>query len=231
MRIERSFVFAFQDPKALRKLLTGGFFLFLFFSIYFFFVVTGYLMRILYAALEGRDASLPRWENRKELFNEGLLPVLVVLAYVAPLIALFILKQTLCAAFGASDELNFVFAILNISAGLVISFALPLGLIRLVVRGSLNEAFNFSQIFDFARTNPKNCFAAWGLSLAVGALSVVLGVLLVFVGVFFTLFFYMVVTLHLYAQAYRSSTPFKDDKDGKIRASVSIPPPLYRETE
>jgi hypothetical protein len=229
MEIKRSFVFAFKDPKAIQKLLLGGVFLFLFFTVYFFVVVIGYIMRILYAALEGRDAALPNWAKLNGLFNEGLLPVLVILSYVAPLIGLFIAEQIIYAVFGLSDQISNVFIGLNSAVWLVVSFVLPLGMIRLVIHGSVHEAFNFRQILDFVRANPKTIFLAWGISLLTSALSVVAGGVLVVVGVFFTSFFNLVIVAHLYAQAYRRSAPFKDDKNGEVRSSFTIPPPLRGE--
>jgi hypothetical protein len=226
MEIKRSFVFAFKDPKAIQKLLLGGVFLFLFFTVYFFVVVIGYILRILYAALEGRDAALPKWTKLNGLFNEGLLPVLVILSYMAPLIGLFISEQIIYAVFGISAQISSVFMGLNVVVSLIVSFALPLALIRFVIHGSVNEAFNLRQILKFVGANRKNVFLAWGISLLTGALSVVAGGILLAVGVFFTSFFNLVIVAHLYAQAYRASVPFEDDKNGEVRSSFTIPPPL-----
>jgi len=46
--------------------------------------------------------------------------------------------------------------------------------------------------------------------------------------VFFTIFVAGVVNVHVYAQAYRASTSFEDDRDGSLRSSMAIPPPLHR---
>ena len=84
----------------------------------------GYMMRVLCDALEGRDAKLPDW-SLGELFNEGLMPILVVLAYCSPLIAIMILEQALIAIFGLSIPLSLLFLLLHLIITIVLSMLIP----------------------------------------------------------------------------------------------------------
>jgi hypothetical protein len=225
MDLERSCTFYFKAPGAWGKLALGGVFTALFFTVFFVFVVMGYLMRVLCAALEGRD-SLPEWNGLGQLFNEGLMPVLISLAWAAPLIVLAAVEQvmnlTLHLSLGLLIQLPL--ALLWMA---VMSVALPVALIRFAVKGSMRSAFEFGRIFGFIRNNPRTYFTAWAIALVVGMISGV-GLIALGVGVFFTSFIANVITIHLHAQAYRASTPFDDDRDGKLRSSMTIPPPLHK---
>jgi MFS family permease len=251
MNIERSFVFAFKAPGGIAKLLLGGLFSVLFFTVFFGFVVMGYLMRVLCDALEGRDAKLPSWGEIGSLFNEGLQPVLIIVAYCSPLIALLVVEQILNAILGWSFGVIAVFMALRFVIGIAISIAMPAALIRFAIKGRIRAAFDFGEILGFIKKNPGTYFTAWGLALVVGVVAGLVAMLLggivfgvavaagglsspvIFTGLgallvasFFTAFASYLISMHLYAQAYRASTPFEDDKDGVLRASMAIPPPL-----
>ena len=224
MNIERSFTFAFKAPGAVKKLSIGALFTLLFFTIFFAFVVMGYLMRVLCDALEGRDARLPEWDNLGALFNEGLMPVLISLVYASPLLLLAIVEQVMIAAFDLSLGVLILMPIAFLWL-LVMSVLLPVALIRFAVKASMRAAFDLGEILAFIRRNPGTYLTAWALALVVGMFSGI-GAIVLVIGVFFTTFVANVITVHLYAQAYRASKPFTDDKDGKLRASMAIPPPL-----
>jgi hypothetical protein len=250
MKIERSITFAFKAPGGIPKLVLGGLFSILFFTIFFGIVVMGYLMRVLCDALEGRDAKLPSWGGLGQLFNEGLQPVLLIVAYASPLIALFVI-EALLGAFGSSLVLMAILMLVRLLISILLSILIPAALIRFAVKGSLKAAFDFGEILGFIGANKGTYFTAWGLSLAVGVAAgliatVVGGIIggaalavgglelwvlftaagaLIFASLF-TTFTSTLISMHLYAQAYRSSKPFADDKDGELRASMAIPPPL-----
>lgn len=247
MRIGRSFVFAFKTPEAFKKLIWGGLFTFLFFTVFFAFVVVGFLVRLLCDALEGRDAKLPEWSDFRSLFIDGLQPVLIILAYSSPLIALIII-ETLLGAFSSKMIVSFF---LPIEAALVLAITvmLPLALMRCVINGSMGAAFDFVKIIDFVKTNSRSYFLAWSVSAAVNVAAVALtalfasllmkilfsisGILAYSAGSMAALIFGSLVcflastiSVHLFAQAYRASKPFGDDEQGEMRASMSLPPPF-----
>ncbi|MCP4603849.1 MAG: DUF4013 domain-containing protein [Proteobacteria bacterium] len=244
MNIERSFKFAFKAPSAFQKLVLGGLFSLLFFTVFFAFVVVGYIMRVLCNALEGRDAVLPEWADLRTLFNEGLQPMLIILSYCSPLIVLSIIEIQL-VTMGVSVG---VFLPIQFAVMLIISTLLPLALIRCMISGTLKAAFEFGRILDFIKSNVGTYLSAWGLSLVVsmvaiftsilvlagsvglgylgGPIALRIGLALVAFVFAFASFIANVIIVHIYAQAYRASTPFTDDEQGAVRASMAVPPPL-----
>jgi hypothetical protein len=225
MNIERSFSFAFKSPGGVRKLLLGGLFTLLFFTVFFAFVVMGYLMRVLCNALEGRDGKLPDWTDLGKLFNEGMMPMLVALGWASPIIALFIVSRVVMMVAGFSWGLLLGHFTLHLVLSVALSMILPLAFMRLAIKRSLKASFDIGQMIDFIRRNKGTYFTAWGLTYAAGAVASV-GFAAFGVGLAFTAFIANVISMHLFAQAYRASQPFADDKDGALRASIAIPPPL-----
>lgn len=249
MGIERSFTFAFKAPGGLGKVVVGGLFSLLFFTVFFPFVVMGYLMRVLCNALEGRDAKLPGWELGP-LFNEGLFPVIILLIYSAPVLVVFALNQLIMGFMGLNMAVVLPLMFLEIVLGIVAALLIPLALIRFAVTRSLKASFDLGRIVGFIRRNKGQYFTAWGLSLGVGAVvgliafivSIIVfvvtwivsdpltglaasGVAMMLVGLFLS-FISNLIPMHLYANAYRASIPFDDDDDGELRSSMAIPPPL-----
>lgn len=245
MNIERSFSFAFKAPFATRKLALGGVFSLLFFTVFFAFAVVGYVIRILCDVLEGRDANLPDWTDLKGLFSEGLQPVLIILAYGSPLIVLSFVEIQLQLA-GLSTGL--LLGPIGLLVAIPVSLVLPLALVRFITRGSLKAAFEFRKILEFFTRNVGTYLTAWGLAIAVSTSAAIIGIVPLAATLFlfpifgmaalkiglavalvvwsFATFIASVISVHLYAQAYRASTPFSDDTDGTIRASMAMPPPL-----
>jgi len=225
MNIERSFSFAFKSQGALKKLLLGGLFTFLFFTVYFAFVVMGYLMRVLCDGLEGRDAKLPEWKELGTLFNDGLFPGLIFLGYFSPLFFLIIVELMLNSFLGPSVTITLFMFLARFVLFIGITIVLPVGLIRFAVKRSAKAAFEFGHIIDFIKNNPGAYFKAWLLSALVGLISI-FGLLGFVVGLAFTGFVANLVSVHLFTDAYRDAKPFPDDKDGALRSSMAIPPPL-----
>lgn len=225
INIEKSFTFAFKAPDASKKLFFGGLYSLLYWTVFFGFVVMGYLMEVLCNALEGRDVTLPKWKDRRRLFNEGTIPVLIVLAYGAPIVLSALVEQVIYSVVDPNYWIVGLFTIIRFVLLLGLSALLPLALIRFAITSSFRAAFNLGEIIGFMKNNPGNFFTAWVLSSTVQAIAG-LGVVLLVVGLAFTSFIAHIITFHLYAQAYRASKPFSDDAEGELRASMAVPPPL-----
>ncbi len=246
MGIERSIVFAFKAPAARKKLLLGGLFFLLFFTVFLAFVVVGYIMRVFCNALEGRDVRLPEWTDYRTLFNEGLEPMLIILAYYSPVIGLSIIEIQLVSAHVPVSA----FFPIHLVLMLIVSILLPLALIRSITIGTSKAAFDFGRIFEFIKSNTGTYFKAWALACAVciaagivalvvligavglgalgGKTALTLGLVAFAFAFTFVSFVANLIIVHLYAQTYRASTPFVDDTEGEIRASMAVPPPLRK---
>ena len=196
MNIERSFSFAFKSKGGVGKLLLGGVFTLLFFTVFFAFVVMGYLMRVMCEALEGRDGKLPDWKELGRLFNEGMMPMLVALGWASPIIALFVLVQVLTAALGLNLWVLLGYVGLEIVLSVLFSMILPLALMRLAIKRSLKAAFDIGQMLEFIRRNKGTFFTAWALTYAAGAVASV-GFVAFGVGVFFTMFIANVISMSM----------------------------------
>jgi hypothetical protein len=244
MKIERSFTFAFRADGAGGKLLRGWMYSLLFFTVFFAFVVVGYVMRVLCSALEGRDARLPDWDDLTSLFHEGIQPVIVLLVYTSPVTAILILQMY-------SDAIP----IWTPGVALLLtSLLLPLALIRSVVVRSIGAAFDLRHLFSFIGRNLGAFSKSWFFSVSLGVVAGIVGfglllasvwlldrfgmradvrTILIGIGVSIPVFalatfLSSIVTSHLYAQMYRSSKPFDDDREGEMRASIAMPPPIRR---
>jgi hypothetical protein len=241
MKIRRAFRFAFGTHDAGGKLIRGGFYSSLFFTVFFPFVVMGYLMRVFCDLLEGRGVEMPRWRNLRALFNDGLQPMLIALVYYAPAIVLFALERYIPSHL-----------LWGLQAAVVLgaSAFLPFAVLHAVVRGAIRGAFQFAVIGDFWRRNfgrvARTLGAYVGLGLLPPAVAAVVallaaipvsllsnvgigattGLALGIVTFCFALFPVAVMGVHILAQLYRASTPFVDDPEGESRASVVMPPAL-----
>ncbi len=225
MTVGRSISFAFKAPGAASKLAVGTLCSMLFFTGFFAFVLAGYLTRVLCNALEGRDVNLPTWKNLKELFIEGVEPVLILMVFFSPTILFLLAEWGLNATLGESVAVSIILAIPRILVAIGASIIFPVAMLRFVVKRSLSSAFEISHLLRFIRNNGSQYFKAWGLSIVLMILAVLCSIFFV-VGLFFGTFVAYVIMVHLYAQTYRGGTPFKDDKESSIRSALTIPPPL-----
>ena len=225
MTIKQSFSFAFNSKGSKGKLLRGGLFSFLFFTIFFAFVVAGYLMRLLCNSLEGRASKLPDWKNFSVLFSQGVIPVLIILAYGSPFIITSIVENLLFAISGELPALFWVFVTARLIFIIAFSILTPLALLHFAVKQNIAYGFKLGQMLKFLSLNFKHYFPVWLWSIVLNIASLA-GLIVFGIGFFFAGFAVAVIVTHLYAQAYRASIPFDDDKDGKLRSSMAIPPPL-----
>ncbi|MCU0661049.1 MAG: DUF4013 domain-containing protein [Myxococcota bacterium] len=246
MNLGRSLSFAFKAQDAAPKLLVGGLLTLLFPTVFFGFVVAGYVVRVLCNALEGRDAALPQWKDLRTLFSEGVSPLMVVLAYHLPFFLLLTVKAAILSPDNAM-HLDLSFYIAGPALAAIGGFLAPAAVLRLIVIRQPKAAFDLPRIVSFIRENAVRYTSAWALSLLFYAISVFCaGVLLVgvYLGIFMGHVIYVVfaaavlvifvgffiahvISAHLYAQMYRASKPFSDDLEGEARASIALPPPLF----
>ncbi len=241
MKIGRSITFAFENRESIGKMLRGGAYSLLFFTGYFTFVTAGYLTRLMCNLLEGRDASLPEWRPLPELFSEGLQPMLILLVYTSPAIL-----TTIVSLYVTPPYMEFVQILFLVLASLLT----PVALIHFVTTRSLTRALHVPTKISFILANAGNFFRAWVVCGILALVSfLICGLVSVFVAIpvslvfqertgivtglivgggtaCFVTFVLHVIATHLFARAYRDSTPFEDDPEGEIRASIVVPPSL-----
>jgi hypothetical protein len=175
------------------------------------FFLSGYLARLARNVIAGVAYPLPEWDDLGEYFSEGLRLFCVVLIYTLPLICLsMVFVIPLVIAQSADNDV-----LRNLGGGMVacvwcvifpLSLAmavwLPGALLFAVVERRFGAAFEFAQIFAFIKANIGNYLLAFVVSLVV-RLIVPFGFILLCVGVFFTLFWSLVVSCYAFAESWR----------------------------
>jgi hypothetical protein len=86
-----AFTYPFQDPKWFEKFLIGSLFILGGFLILPLFLIYGYFAEMLRNAIEGKELSLPEWDEWEKKFTEGAKLFLVGLIYVLPLGLFFLI--------------------------------------------------------------------------------------------------------------------------------------------
>ncbi len=220
MDIAKSFTFVGDDPKWVNKLLIGGG-LFLagallsvtvIGGIVIFALIYGYLLHLTRNVIEGRLQPLPEWDNWGQLLRDGLKHALVYLIAALPLILLGLAlllpgiilstsNDTDVAALGGVAQLGAYCVILPLS--LLLAFLMPVAYARLAVTGSIREAVRPREILATLRANLTNYLIVFLLASFAASAVAYLGVIACVVGIFFTSFYALLVTYHLYGQAYR----------------------------
>jgi hypothetical protein len=204
----------------------GGLYTALFFTVFFPIAVCGFLMRLLCNSLEGRNSLFPSWKNLGALFNEGILPMLIILAYMAPFLFSAIAEQLFLIFAGPSPTLFWTMALIKLIFLLLAFFFIPVAIIHFAIKGNLKDAFNFITILTYIKNNAVPYISTWFKALGITIIALIIGFVLLGIGLFFTSFAANVITLNMFAQVYRKSNPFADDSQGRLRASMVLPPPL-----
>jgi hypothetical protein len=105
----------------------------------------------------------------------------------------------------ALSVVSICFTCLQIVVSLVVSAIMPAAWIRYAQYDTFGSAFQFGEIFRFITANIGNYIIAVLLTWVAGLLAG-LGLILCIVGVFFTMFWSMLVSANLYGQLARQTT-------------------------
>ncbi|GAC1431158.1 MAG: DUF4013 domain-containing protein [Thermoanaerobaculia bacterium] len=209
----RPFVFLFDDPQWLPKVLIGG--VFVLFSTFVVGIpfLLGYLAKLTRNVIAGDPTPLPAWTDLGELFGEGLVLFGVVLVYTLPASILSILIAIPAALTGASEQA----AIRDIGGGIfgcascvvsLVSFAttliLPAAILMTITTRRFGAAFDLRRVWSFISANMGNYLLALVVEVIAWMLSLT-GLILLCVGVIFTQFWGAIVTAYAFAQVYRTS--------------------------
>lgn len=219
MDIGSAFTFMFDDEEGVKKLAIGGGIVFagvilspILVGIVLFLPLMGYMLETIKSVRDGQT-KLPEWTDFGNLFVKGLMLFLITLVYQIPVIILACMASGTNIAMAQADSdvaqalsvVSICFSCLQIIVSLVVSAIMPAAWIRYAQYDTFGSAFQFGEIFRFITANIGNYIIAVLLTWVAGLLAG-LGLILCIVGVFFTMFWSMLVSANLYGQLARQTT-------------------------
>lgn len=204
----KPFSFVFEDPDWIKKIAIGGLMYLAAFFIVGIFFILGYCARLARNVVEGVARPLPEWDDLGEYFTEGLKLFLVMLAYFLPfllIIAILIGGTALMGTFAEDNPMTgcaiaAVFLLL-VPLYLIVAIITPAALIYAMVTRDASAAFDFSRIWHFIKANVGNYALAIAVYLIANFMSQ-FGMILLCVGVVFTAFWSLLVTVYAFAETY-----------------------------
>lgn len=218
MDIGSAFTFMFDDEEWIKKLAIGGGIALvavilspILVGLVLFLPLMGYMLETIKSVRDGQT-KLPEWADFGNLFVKGLMLFLITLVYQIPVILLACLAGGVNVAMAEADPdvaqaLSIVaacFSCLQVIVSLLIGAIMPAAIIRYAQYDTFGSAFQFGEIFRFITANIGNYIIAVLLTWVAGLLAG-LGLILCIVGVFFTMFWSMLVSANLYGQLARQT--------------------------
>lgn len=186
MNISAAFSFPFKDPNWVTKMIWLSIFLLLsplLIGIPFF---LGYTVLTTRNIIEGKE-KLPEWSgNWTKLFNEGMRYLVLILIVSA--IGVFI-------GYLGMPLLNFLWTVTS----LILSTLL---LAKVAIAKKFEELFDLSWYIEFSKNNLRNLIIVTILSLLLSVIAG-MGLILCIIGVFFTIYYSMIVGAYLTGDLYR----------------------------
>jgi len=209
----RPFVFVFNDPRWMKKVLIGGVFVLLSTVLVGIPFLLGYVARLTRNVIARAPQPLPEWDDLGEFFGEGLVLFAVGLIYMLPVSILSILVAIPAAIVDSVNQP----AIRDVGAGIVtcascllsllsftITLILPAALLMVMATRRFGAAFEIQHVWAFISQNIGNYVMALVTELIAYVLSFA-GLALLCVGVVFTFFWGVVVTGYAFANVYREA--------------------------
>ena len=215
MDIGKSFTFVFEDDQWIVKILIAAAILLL--GILFSWMLLiplilasallgGYSIEIIRKVLRGEVDSLPEWDNWGELLMDGLKVIVIGIVYALPLIILSVCLGVPIGAFsedaaGASSFLSFCLSCFALLYAIALSLVYPAALAFFAAEGEMSAAFRFGEVFGFVRDNIGTYLVTFVMSWVAQFIGN-LGSLVCGIGWLVTWPYAIMVTGHLYGQAY-----------------------------
>jgi hypothetical protein len=225
MDFGKAFVFMFQDPNWLRKLLVGTLLVLagIVFSVVLIgiiplLMVLGWTQVTLRNVLDGQEHPMPEWHEWGDFLVRGLKLFVALLIWLLPIVILIVpiimgsallQNQTASSAAGAGGGvLVTCAACLMVLWGIFVVLISPAIFVRLAAFDRFSAAFEIGELWAFTRSNIGNVILALLLLLLVSWIVVpiigMLGLLVCLVGVLismpFSSLWQYLVTAHLYGQ-------------------------------
>jgi hypothetical protein len=214
MDIGKAFGFVFEDENWIVKILIGaGVFLvglllgvLVIPAVIAGAILAGYEVEIVRRVIRGDMDALPEWDNWGALITDGLKVLVIGIVYALPAIIVSLCLGVPAGMLaedspGLSSALSILSSCLGIVWAIVVSILLPAAIAFFVAEDELGAAFRFGEVISFVRDNLSTYLVTFVMSW-VASLVGSLGSLLCGIGVLATVPYSMMVTGHLYGQAY-----------------------------
>jgi Protein of unknown function (DUF4013) len=208
----RPFAFVFEDARWVTKVLIGGLFQIAAFVLIGIPFLLGYMAQLARNAINGVTTPLPEWDDLGEFFAEGLRLLGVGICYVLPFYALlgmmFVPMIGLSMMHGERDvppafggAFSCVWCLI-MPLSLAYMIWMPAALLFAVVERRFGAAFEFRRIYDFIRNNVGNYLLAIVVTF-VARFASGFGIILFCIGIVFTVFWALCVSVYAFAQTWR----------------------------
>jgi hypothetical protein len=215
MDIGKSFTFVFEDDDWITKLLIAAAILLL--GVLFSWVLLvplilalallgGYGVEITRRVIGGELNKLPEWDDWGALIADGLKVIVVGIVYALPLIVIALCLGLPIAIFaensqGVASLFSLLLSCLSLLWAIVMSIALPAAIAFWVAADDLGAAFRFGDVLAFVRDNLATYLITFLMSWVANFIGQ-LGSAVCGVGWLVTVPYALMVTGHLYGQAY-----------------------------
>jgi len=214
MDIGRSFGYMFHDKDWLVRILIGGL---LSIVPILNFVVYGYMLQVLRNVAGGQELPLPTWDGFGEKFMKGLMLAIASFIYSLPLIILGVIVSIVMAiaggaASGSSRDsagaaggiagicMLVYYCVIFLYAIIVYGFVMWPGVMRYAETGEFGVFFKFGENFGVAMSNLGGYIVMLLVIWLAGIVASLVGLIACGVGVFFTSFWVILVSGHLFGQ-------------------------------
>lgn len=219
MDLGKAFTFVFEDDEWITKILIAAAILLLgtLFSwllliplILAVALLGGYGVEIIRMVLRGEVDKLPEWDDWGALIADGLKVIVIGIVYALPLIVIACCLALPIAGFSENAEavsatLGAFLACLSLLYGIALSIVYPAAVAFFAAEDDLSAAFRFGDVFRFVGDNLVpyliTFLGSW-LAAFIGNL----GDLVCGIGWLVTYPYAVMVTAHLYGQAYVEAT-------------------------
>lgn len=219
MDVGKSFTFVFEDEAWLTKLLLAAAILLL--GVVFSWMLLiplilalallgGYGVEIVRQVIGGNLNELPEWDNWGELIADGLKVIVIGIVYALPILVVSIFLSIPIGIFADNAQaLSSLFSVLLsclvLLWAIAVSIALPAAIVRWVAADDLSAAFRFGDVFGFVRDNLATYLITFIMSWVANLIGQ-LGSAVCGIGWLVTVPYAVMVTSHLYGQAYVAGT-------------------------
>lgn len=225
MDLGRSFSYMFEDKDWVAKLAIGGGIILIGAILSFLVIpiiaayalVLGYALVVIRNVYDGSTTPLPEWSNMGEYFVKGITALVGIVIWFIPVIVLGCCIGLLSAAGGnarGGDSGSGVATIAGLLVtclgcitaivGIAIALFVYAPLTNFALTNQLSTFWDFSGNWKFIQRNSGNYIIAFLLAYVANIIAG-FGIIACFIGVFFTAFWALLVTAHLFGDVARSN--------------------------